>query len=182
METHRLKQRIVGAVVLVALAVIFIPMILDGGNSELPILTSNIPSQPGEIRELRDLQIKRPAPLVAPEPPRAIPIDEHSPTYDEPAVEPEKLEEPKPGTEHKGNSAIAWAVQVGSFAKRDNAMGLRDKLRKKGFTAFVERVSGTKLAIYRVRIGPFVRKSDAEAAKEKLATSLQQKGLVLSHP
>jgi len=57
------KQRVIGAVVLVALAVIFIPMLLESPEEELGPLGSNLPERPEMT--VRD----RVEPLTLPEPP-----------------------------------------------------------------------------------------------------------------
>ena len=58
MEESRLKQRLVGAVVLVALAVIFIPMLLSGGRDmEMPVFGSNVPDRSAEIRNIKHIDI-----------------------------------------------------------------------------------------------------------------------------
>lgn len=58
------KQRVIGAVVLVALAVIFVPMLLEQPEDELGPVGSNLPDQPEQI--VRD----RVEPLILPEPPQ----------------------------------------------------------------------------------------------------------------
>ncbi len=68
-----LKERLVGAAVLVALAVIFIPMLLDDAPpGSGPISESNIPPQPEETGELdsRIKPIESEAVTVEPPPPR----------------------------------------------------------------------------------------------------------------
>ena len=58
MEEGRLKQRLVGAVVLIALAVIFIPMLLSGGrNMEMPVFGSNVPERSAEITSIKHIDI-----------------------------------------------------------------------------------------------------------------------------
>lgn len=57
------KQRVIGAVVLVALAVIFVPMLLDDSEEGLGPVGGNLPDQPEQI--VRD----RIEPLTLPEPP-----------------------------------------------------------------------------------------------------------------
>lgn len=57
------KQRVIGAVVLVALAVIFIPMLLESPEEELGPVGSNLPDRPE--MSVRD----RIEPLTLPEPP-----------------------------------------------------------------------------------------------------------------
>lgn len=56
-----LKQRLVGAVVLVALAVIFLPMLLPGnGGSTMPVFGSNVPSAPGTRFEPIEIPLQLP--------------------------------------------------------------------------------------------------------------------------
>ena len=59
MEQGRLKQRLIGAIVLVALAVIFIPMLLSGGREmEMPVFGSNVPERSAEITSIKHIDIE----------------------------------------------------------------------------------------------------------------------------
>lgn len=60
---NQVKQRVIGAVVLVALAVIFVPMLLEKPDSDLGPVGSNLPEQPDQ--SVQD----RIEPLTLPEPP-----------------------------------------------------------------------------------------------------------------
>ena len=60
---NMVKQRVIGAVVLVALAVIFIPMLFEQPEDDLGPVGSNLPTQPDPV--VRD----RIEPLTLPEPP-----------------------------------------------------------------------------------------------------------------
>lgn len=60
---NQVKQRVIGAVVLVALAVIFVPMLLEKPDSDLGPVGSNLPEQPDQA--VHD----RIEPLTLPEPP-----------------------------------------------------------------------------------------------------------------
>jgi DedD protein len=73
-----LKQRLIGAAVLVALAVIFLPMLVDGpeppsATSDVPI---EIPTAPARDFETRELPLDLPAPAPAPLPPTAAVADD----------------------------------------------------------------------------------------------------------
>jgi len=60
-----LKQRLVGAVVLIALAVIFLPMLLPGnGGSTMPLFGSNVPASP--TTSFEPLEIPLQVPPTAP--------------------------------------------------------------------------------------------------------------------
>ena len=54
MDKKQLQQRIVGAIVLVALGVIFIPIILNQGDEISPITGTNIPPKPIELSQIRE--------------------------------------------------------------------------------------------------------------------------------
>ena len=188
MEEGRLKQRLVGAVVLVALAVIFIPMLLSGGRDmEMPVFGSNVPDRSAEITSIKHIEIEEtPQSEQRPVNPKRIPIAHGLP-------EPEIVKEKKtiiekivnlaePGEEKPVIKETVWAVQVGSFNKKTNALGLKDKLRKKKIHAFVERIMKDNKVIYRVRVGPEITRKKAEALKQKLKKEFKLNGLVVKHP
>lgn len=206
----QLKQRLVGAVVLVALAVIFIPMLLPGeGDLGGGIKGSNIPPEP-DFR-FPPVAVAPKAPPVAEAP--VVPLgDEQSSKENEPPAAPVKPEPPKepegkpkakpqakPETKPKSKPATApaakavpektkpgqvnaWVVQVGSFADRKNARALRDKLRKQGHASFVESINGASGRVYRVRVGPELTKAAADKLSQRLAKEAGLKGLVQAYP
>ena len=190
MEEGRLKQRLVGAVVLVALAVIFIPMLLSGGRDmEMPVFGSNVPERSSEIANIQHIEIESKQAAVSQAlNPKRIPIAEGMP---EPEIVKEKdtnsivdtivaltkEEEKKPAI-----TKNVWAVQVGSFSKKSNALGLKDKLRKKNIHAFVERIIKNNKAVYRVRVGPETTRKKAEVLKVRLKEEFKLSGLVVKHP
>ena len=190
---EQIKQRLVGAVVLVSLAVIFIPMLLDGGDdSSMPRYGSNVPEQPEFDFEPLEIPLQPVEPI--PERPRVI--DKPEPEA-ETEVSPKPAEPVKPATvvqsepkpeaipESKPSSAgepIAWVVQVGSFSQSSNALALRDKLRKNGFTAFVEKFRDKGKTSYRVRVGPELKRATAERHLQQLEQKLKLKGIIMGHP
>lgn len=199
MEDTRLKQRLIGAVVLVSLAVIFIPMILSGGDPAAKRSPDTaIPDAPEHEFVSRiiplDKQAPEPGPIVAP---KAEEKPDKKATAKAPVkkevvaeVKPKPVEKPakKQATVAKvsppkvSKTVPAWVVQVGSFGSKDNAYSLRDKLRGKGFTSFVDSIHKDGKTKYRVRVGPEVKKENAD----KLLTSVEKitktKGFVTSYP
>ncbi len=73
-----------------------------------------------------------------------------------------------------------WAVQVGSFASRENAERLAHELKGKGFAATVSQGSGPK-RLWRVRVGPEADRAAAVALGAKLH-SAGQSGAVVPFP
>lgn len=196
LDEHSFKQRIVGAIVLVALAVIFIPILLPG-HRDIGFTDgeSAIPPKPAELENLKVLELEKPQPAPLPREIVRTPIDERSPAT--PATEVESTSEdktplpeetkPAPSTAQPEQPAAStpksWAVQVGSFTQRDNAMRLRDKLRSKEYKAFVEQMSNAEKTFYRVRVGPEVSRDKAVALQKELQTKMKlQDSAVVSHP
>ncbi len=210
----QIKQRIIGAIVLVALGVIFIPMLLNSERAlddGMPVFGSNIPDKPGYIakqpskdkpRQSTAVIIKSQADFDA-----RIPVDEHTPAL-KPAikndtvasfakvdsaqkklaskiksnqVKAEKTTRPKTASAQIP-AVKAWAIQVGSFSDRSNAFKLRNKLRNKKFTTYVEAVKTPKGRVYRVRVGPEIRRSQAEKIQKRLKKELKISALVVAHP
>ncbi|MGM0412903.1 MAG: SPOR domain-containing protein [Pseudomonadota bacterium] len=222
MESDRLKQRLVGAAVLVALAVIFVPMLLSGPDPlDQLVMEDNIPERPADRsrREVIDLDEEPPprpetaqTPAIVDEhtaeadealpPPRlGAKIPEPSTANDEEVTVPpdaarstsaegsEGAEEPEAaeGEEQAGGSGDAsegmraWAVQVGSFRDRGNAMNMRDRLRDQDFPAYVERYSSGDGPVYRVRVGPEPDRDAAGALQEELRQGGGVRGMVVRH-
>jgi DedD protein len=198
LDEHTFKQRIVGAIVLVALAVIFIPMLLPGSRDiGFSDNGSPIPPKPAELENLKVLELEKPQPAPKPREIVRTPIDEHSPAappedVEAPATDtdktplPEETLPPKTTSEAAKPAATtpkAWAVQVGSFTQRDNAMRLRDQLRSKGYKAFVEQITNADKTFYRVRVGPEVSREKAVALQKDLQSKMKlQDSTVVSHP
>lgn len=203
MVEERVKQRLVGAIVLVALAVIFIPMILqgpdDGSGSgsalppppkvvqqPLPSVqpSGQVPAAPAEGEALGKPQeeggASTPPPAEAGHEPPSPAHAETPPAPSTPAAASESKDQQSSDV-GDGQALTAWVVQVGSFSRQDNATSLRDKLRTKGFKAFVQQARTSEGAVYRVEVGPILKRADADALRDKLQAQMQLKGLVVPH-
>ena len=185
-----LKQRLVGAIVLVALAVIFIPMILDGQRDPTSSMFGQpIPEKPAVLKRLATAT---PKPIEMPVRPEIVErqlVDQHTPklkndvaTVKQTTPVPAPVDAVKKNAQTTNKTSNAWVVQVGSFSNRNNAVSLRDKLLKYNYRAFVEAVKTKGTWTYRVRIGPEVRRSSAEATQQALLKKLKINGVVMGHP
>lgn len=191
MDRAQFKQRIVGAIVLVALGVIFIPMILNRDDGGPGISDSNLPEKPPELVQLPTQDIPpAPAPPAPPAETRQL-VDEATPALPADTAPPAaaKVQTPqdKPATTEKTEAQdkieAGWVVQVASFSDRSKALALRDRLRKKRYTAFVESVTTRSATLYRVRVGPVTQKEEAAALQKKISADFKIKDtLVMSHP
>ncbi len=183
-----IKQRLVGLSVLVALAAIFLPMILDGSGREGHVrVDMDIPPEPvfPAPERLPPLP-STPEPSVTTEPAeppaQAAPEPERPPRREAvvraaPEVEaaPVVTAEPAPPV-----AATGWAVQVGSFSEQARARSLGDQLKKAGFEPFIEPFSAGEGTVYRVKVGPAAERSAAETLAARLEKEQGLKGLVVS--
>ncbi len=198
-----MKQRIVGALVLNALAVIIVPIVLDfrkdDGVLEQPV---GIPPKPKDmtVQVLPLIHPDKPdeaPPAVADNTPDTPPAQTQVP-QEEPQSQDQAPQPPPPtavapaqtpsqtGTPAAVAPAVsspaAWAGQVGSFSNEAYAAALRDKLRAKHFTAYVEKVTlNSGQSSYRVRVGPQLLRSDAEMTQRRLQQEVKLSGIVVSH-
>lgn len=190
---QQIKQRLVGAAVLVSLAVIFIPMLLDGGNhSSIPRFGSNVPSQPEFDFEPLEIPLQAVTPIPVDRPKvihKAVkpaadsnkPVQSKPKASVKPAVTKPAVAVPAPPKPKTSTATVTWVVQVGSFSDSSNALGLRDKLRKNGFTAFVEKYRDKGKSSYRVRVGPELKRENAEKQLQRLKDKLKLKGFIMAH-
>lgn len=151
-----LKQRLVGAVVLIALAVIFLPMLVkgpapDSGVSDVPL---DIPAEPKADVATRDL------PLTVP---GATP---QGGAVGMPSATPEAaVDEPAQGGAFPTTAAGDHAVNFGSYASIADADKVIAALKAAGLTAYREPVQLNGREAQRVRIGPFADRALAESAR-----------------
>ncbi|MCG3200313.1 MAG: hypothetical protein NFCOHLIN_00164 [Gammaproteobacteria bacterium] len=203
-----LRQRLVGAAVLVGLAVIFVPMVIERSPIETPrIEESNIPAAPtppgGEFTSrIVPLEPVEPVtPVVPPSaeqameaaaptsPPAAVggaaagPATGHEGAV--PQVPPSAVgeaEESAPVAPDQRAGVNAWVIQLGSFASEQNARDLEARLQKEGYAAFVEKIGTGAEQKFRVRVGPELLRAKADQARETLEKELNLKGIVVRYP
>ncbi len=195
MMERALKERIVGAVVLVVFAVLVVPIFLDGPPGDEEIVTERVllPGQDNQKTQtvVLDRDRDEPVPSASAQPQTQPEPAIREPERDEPepAVvqqrEPEKAPEtpaPKPAvTQPAASTTGMWAVQLGSFSNKENAEKLAADLRKQGYAAFLSQLSTDAGQLHRVRIGPQKDRASAEAMAGRLA-KVGHKGQVVPHP
>lgn len=193
---EQLKKRLIGAAVLAALAVIFVPMLLESPSEQQPLgeIPPPPPARPFDSKLLRE-PVPPPA-KVAPLVPR---VREQPPSPARPSqtAKPSRAEQttsataahtpPKPkapATEAAPRTGLAaWVVQVGSFSSQENARNLAAKLRKAGLQVLdPERIELRGKVLYRVQVGPVLEKTQAAALLPKVNKIAGTKGKVRAYP
>lgn len=79
--------------------------------------------------------------------------------------------------------AGGWAVQVVAYSKQADAKQLRDRLRKAGFDSYVDKVASGGSTLWRVRVGPLAKRSDAVSALARIKSHFSRlDGVVVTVP
>jgi DedD protein len=195
---RRVKERLVGATILVALVVLIVPALLSGPKSADPAApatadavrsyTVDLAAPPAPAPAVPESASNAPAaaytgtgsntaaaPNMAPSSPK--PPDAGAAPLTQPALESAK---PAPTSNAAARLAAAgnsnhgaWSVQLGSFASEANAKKMVRELKSKGISAYVVS-SGTGASMrHRVRVGPM---ADRDAAGRE-ASALEAQGL-----
>ena len=203
------KRQLVGAAVLITLAVIFLPMLFSSGDDqeavdvpvEVPPREAEDPD-PEELAERPPEDVEEPPAELDDEP---VDLDERAPEPDheaqarpEPDAEPDPEPEPEPDTEPDPEPEPerepaeteayevadrddgAYAAQVGSFRDRSNADSEAERFDDLGLPAFVERGEVGGEPRYRVRLGPVMERAEAEALLERVEAEGDAEGFVVS--
>ena len=114
-----------------------------------------------------------PAPPVAESPAEPAPAPPVAEAPAEPAPAPPVAEAPAEPAPAPAKVVAGWAVQTGVFAARANAEKMNAKLQGAGYPSYIEKIDRKGQALYRVRIGPEVLRSEAvklrAAVREKLS-------------
>lgn len=194
-----LKQRMVGALVLVALAVIFLPMLLSRQDEMHRVVVDapempQAPAVPEMIVEPAD--VAEPQALseepVAPESetPQMVEVPVQPTSAQKPAapVEPAKpaavpapasapvAAASKPESRLDANTLpISWSVQLASLSSRPGAENLQKTLRSQGYNAYIRSFDGMN----RVFVGPLIERAEAERLRDQLNRQHKLNGFVV---
>ncbi|MEO6173456.1 MAG: SPOR domain-containing protein, partial [Arenimonas sp.] len=202
METP-VKQRLIGALVLALLAILFLPLLLTNDVkapdvSEVPL---DMPKAPESEFETHDLPLNVPAgktpvggvlgvprPLATPpviDPPVTSNTDVSSVKMPEdtttiktlepvkpvetktPETKPVVIEKPaevKPAAVAAGN----FTITVGSFTNLESANALVSRLKAQNLPVLTEKIMVNGKQALKIRVGPYVDRAAAEAARLKV--------------
>ncbi|WP_213909130.1 SPOR domain-containing protein [Stutzerimonas nitrititolerans] len=185
-----LIQRMVGALVLIALAVIFVPMLFNREDDARRVEV-DAPAMP-QTPAMPDVEVQ---PVEVPEPaaesfPEEFEIIEEGPETEaqvpaEPITAPPAVAEPtptppaeRPEPEQRldaANLPVSWSVQLASLSNRESAEALTAKLRSQGYNAYVRTFEGMN----RVFVGPLVERAEANRLRDVLERQQKLKGFVV---
>ncbi|MCO3373775.1 SPOR domain-containing protein [Pseudomonas aeruginosa] len=194
-----LKQRIVGALVLIALAVIFLPMLFTREDESRQVVVEAPPRpqspampsvevQPTEVPELQPGEegiapeiVEEGSPAAARQPSQPIgglpatpPAASLPPSQPQPPAAP-----PSPPPAEKrldaNNLPQSWSVQLASLSNRARAEELQKTLRSQGYNAYIRSFDGMN----RVFVGPVIQRAEADRLRDQLSKQQKLNGFVV---
>ena len=126
-------------------------------------------------------------PRATPEPPPVL-LEEKKPPAAKPKPAPKatSTSEPEPvppsALARPHASPSAWVIQVASLRERDRAYEIVQKLRAKGFPAYLEEAYVKQELWHRVRIGPELERKRVESTAASLQRKTGRKGQIQRYP
>lgn len=175
------RERLVGALVLVAVIVLLVPALLKGpedvhdappatGTRSVEIVLDDSTGPP----EGEGLVPEREVARAAPGEPANAKHDAAEPKRPTAGAATAALrgpgKPPAPATDTRvaAGQQPAWAVQLGAFSSRGKADQLVAELRSRGYAAFVLEYRAGGQLLHRVRVGPEQDRARAAAVAERL--------------
>ncbi|SDJ94952.1 DedD protein [Ferrimonas sediminum] len=163
----QLKNRIVGTLVLTALAVIFLPDLLSGEKQRVQENFATIP--------LRPVSLPEPVPEQA--------FDDVALTdtgAEKETVKPASKAATKP-TPSTTEIRQGWTIQLGTFKNAKNVNNLVSQLREKGFRAYTVPARPVEGRLNRVFVGPDISKDALVKEKARLAQLTELNGSLVRY-
>ena len=168
---------------LIALAVIFLPLLLDGAGSESQYRrVERLREEPPRvIRQDGQTEVVGLAAAAATKTALSVsPVLESTADTVQERINTAVLAEPSSSTEVNISTLSAWVVQAGSFGDEQNALAVRDRLRRAGHPSFITATDDQTL--FRVRVGPMTNQTQAAATRDDVAHLLGREALVTPYP
>ncbi|WCR44480.1 SPOR domain-containing protein [Stutzerimonas stutzeri] len=190
-----LLQRMVGALVLIAIAVIFVPMLfnrqddlrhvmVDAPSIPAAPVVADIEMQPVEVPEAKSapegfeiIEEAGDATAATAEDPVPAPVEPLAPAAPAPApapAAPAEPQKPEPRLDNN-NLPVSWSIQLASLSNRASAESLQQTLRSQGYNAYIRTADGMN----RVFVGPLVERSEANRLRDVLQRQQKLDGFVV---
>ncbi|MAI37177.1 SPOR domain-containing protein [Alteromonas genovensis] len=201
--TSALKNRLVGTIIIVALAVIFLPDFLDGKKQTNREPFVSVPANPPikPIVEPEPFPSERVARAAVPEVEveEAEALDDVYESQEKTELQASELQasddtqttstSPEPKDELASQTVIeasndlaeedaGWVIQLGSFRHEKNVKSLLAKLERAGYRAFSRKIQTSSGLLNKVFVGPDLDKQKLESALPHLKELTKLKGKV----
>ncbi|MGW8248074.1 MAG: SPOR domain-containing protein [Acidiferrobacterales bacterium] len=204
------RHRIVGAIVLVTLAVILLPLILDENPNPAIASATNVdqassaqPDGAGTAQAekviVKKLTLNEGAPATKSSSSQSgsKPVERET-TGGQTRVVTKKVElgSVKPAASKVDSKPVKvtasaskqvvtkphWAVQVGTFSNQSNVRRLKKQLEQHGFSVMFKDIKLKQGNAVRVRVGPYSSRASADKAQGRIRQDIGIKGVVVAGP
>lgn len=161
---EKTKYRLVGGLVLLSLAIIFLPSLIyrDDATQEI-VVRPQIPIPPAPVIEPVE---------ITPAPPKPKASVDNTPLFEPEEPEPVAKQTASPRLTETGVPE-GWLIQVASLSLNKSAEVLVSRLKGDGYAAYWESAATDQGERYRVFVGPQIDKAAAEKAKAAIDRSYQ---------
>lgn len=174
--SSQLQNRIVGSVILIALAVIILPELLDGKPQQEQQPFDTIPLQPEvEVVELPVNELDDDAFVGVPELPETLELTGDSAQQPEQPMAQKQQQSPT----QTSLQQPGWLVQLGAFSNQASVDNLVNSLQQSGYSAYREAVVINGKTIHKLLVGPVLTKEQAEKLLPALQKATQLQGTVV---
>ena len=193
-----MKQRLVGALVLLSGGVVLWSVLFTGPAAYKVDRDTQIPSAPplsvpepiaptrpdnipevGEAEPLPEPPVPALTAQAPANPPAPSPEPAKEPSAPKPAKRSEPAEKSAPLLDSESGLANAWVIQVASFSSTANAEKLKERLQAKGYKAYVKAAPTAKgTVLQRVFVGPELKEATALKQKAEIESSFKLKALI----
>lgn len=177
----KLKQRLIGALVLIVLAVVFLPMIFNNKGDKIPETVVTTPPEPTKpvtpVNQTSHVPVATPQtsvnqPVVTTDntpQPTATPTQ---PVATAPVTQP--TDKPVVATPSANGLTPTWTIQVAAVTNLQNAESFMEKLRKANYNAYIR----SEGSVHRVFVGPFIEKTVATKTQQQIQKQFNEKGII----
>ena len=159
---------------MITIAIIVLPMLLDGSAEHRAKVEATIPSPP--VVAINSLSVEETR--IQMDEMVAASTEKLPEVKDDPIVEPEEVEN---FSLNDNGLPIGWSLRLGSFKQEENATRLRQSLRDKDYRAYILANTPADDGLYRVFVGPMVNKDKLEQAKQEIAEDFNLTGQIVRY-
>ncbi|MGO9040051.1 MAG: SPOR domain-containing protein [Steroidobacteraceae bacterium] len=193
---RRVKERLVGATILVVLIVLIVPELLSGphrpssssSSVSLPVPTRNVSVDltTSGTSTPRSAESTPASAALPPEPPSAPPsvatLGAQAQTGSGLETRPSTAKSAVSNEAQSLPARDSWSVQLGSFSSKANADKLVHQLKARGMPAYIISSGSGSSSRFRVRVGPMPDRETAEREVQKLKAAGHTAAVVAPAP
>ncbi len=174
-----LKQRVVGGLVVLALIVIFIPVLFNSEHIEPLSKVTQIPAiEPRSVPDMTfpDIDTNSVFDQAKPADHIFVPKEDDAINVTQAFEESAQI---KGTSRDKDGVPIAWVLQIASFKQKDKAALLEQQLLGEGYTVFTKTSHSQNTQKIRVFVGPKLDKKLLFIARDKIEKKYKLKTLLI---